>query len=138
MEDPTPLQAFRRVCNLRMLAGVYYFCLLHAVARSLSWFGEEGKPLTQALFELVRFSRQSLLTGVALLLAVALVEALLARRRWGPAPALAMQVLAVGTGAAVGTWLRYAVASLDDPSLQLKPAWAMSTIAIWTLLGGMA
>ena len=39
MEDVTPLQAFRRVCNLRMLAVVYYFCLLHAVSRSLTWFG---------------------------------------------------------------------------------------------------
>jgi signal transduction histidine kinase len=138
MEDPTPLQAFRRVCNLRMLAGVYYFCLLHAVSRSLSWFGEEGKPFADALFELVRFSRQSLLTGVALLLAVALVEALLARRRWPPALTLTLQVLAVGAGAAVGTYLRYVVASLDEPSMQIKPAWAVSTIAIWTLLGGMA
>ena len=138
MEDTTPLQAFRRVCNLRMLAGVYYFCLLHAVSRSLSWFGEEGKPFGAALFELVRFSRQSLLTGVSLLLVIALAEALLAGRRWRPAATLAVQALAVGCGAALGTYLRYVVASLDEPTLQIKPAWALSTIAIWTLLGGMA
>ncbi|RTL42003.1 MAG: hypothetical protein EKK53_12650 [Burkholderiales bacterium] len=138
MEESTPLQAFRRVCNLRMLAGVYYFCLLHAVSRALSWFGEEGKPLGDALFGLIRFSRQSLLTGVSLLLAVALVEALLARRRWPPALTLAAQVLAVASGAAVGTMLRYVVASLDEPTLEMKPAWALSTITIWTLLGGMA
>ena len=138
MEDLTPLQAFRRVCNLRMLAGVYYFCLLHAVARSLSWFGEDGKPFLDALFELVRFSRQSLLTGISLMLLVALAEALLASRRWRPAAALAVQSLAVGLGAALGTYLRYAVASLENPDTQLRAGWALSTIAIWTVLGGMA
>lgn len=138
MEDTTPLQAFRRVCNLRMLAGVYYFCLLHAVSRSLSWFGEEGKPVRDALFELVRFSRQSLLTGVSLLLLVALAEALLASRRWRPAAALGVQALAVGTGAALGTYLRYVVASLTEPGMKISAGWAVSTIAIWTLLGGMA
>jgi signal transduction histidine kinase len=138
MEDLSPLQAFRRVCNLRMLAGVYYFCLLHAISRSLSWFGDNENSLRDALFDLVRFSRQSLLTGVSLLLAVALVEALLAGRRWKLPAALAAQALAVGVGAASGTYLRYVVASLDDPGMLVKPGWVASTIAIWTLLGGMA
>ncbi len=138
MEDLSPLQAFRRICNLRMLAAVYYFCLLYAFSRSLSWFGEEGgASLGDALFELVRFSRQCLLTGLSLLLAVGLAEALLARRRW-PLPAqLAVQALAVGGGAAVGTWLRYAVAALDKP-MPFKLGWALSTMAVWVLLGGLA
>ncbi|HEY9109537.1 MAG TPA: histidine kinase [Roseateles sp.] len=136
MEDPTPLSAFRRICNLRMLAGVYYFCLLHALSRSLSWF--DGSNLAEAFFGLVRFSRQSLLTGLSLLLMVALAEALLAGRRWKLPAALTVQALAVGLGAALGTLLRYAAASMDDPGIQLKPGWATSTIALWMLLGGMA
>ncbi|MGQ3093932.1 MAG: sensor histidine kinase [Roseateles sp.] len=138
MEQLSPLQAFRRVCNLRMLAGVYYFCLLHAISRSLVWFGESGKSTTDALFDLIRFSRQSLLTGLSLLLLVALAEALLAGRRWKLPAALTIQALAVGLGAALGTFLRYAVAAMGDASMRVKPGWVVSTIALWTLLGGMA
>ena len=138
MEDLSPLQAFRRVCNLRMLAGVYYFCLLHATSRSLTWFGESDKDFNAALFELVRFSRQSLLTGLSVMLMVALAEALLASRRWKLPAALTVQALAVGLGAALGTFLRYTVAALEDPGMKPKIGWIVSTIGIWTLLGGMA
>jgi len=138
MEDLSPLQAFRRVCNLRMLAGVYYFCLLYAISRTLTWVGEDSPAdLATALFDLVRFSRQCLLTGLSLMLTVALAEALLAGRRWRLQAKLAVQALAVGAGAALGTWLRYEVSSLDDP-MPFKLAWAVSTMAVWTLLGGMA
>ena len=138
MEDISPLQAFRRVCNLRMLAGVYYFCLLHATSRSLTWFGESDRDIGEALFDLVRFSRQSLLTGLSLMLMVALAEAMLAGRRWRLPAALAVQAGAVGLGAALGTFLRYKVATLEDPSMHAKAGWVASTVAIWTLLGGMA
>ncbi|MDR7332999.1 histidine kinase [Roseateles asaccharophilus] len=138
MEDLTPLQAFRRVCNLRMLAGVYYFCLLYAVSRSLTWYGEERGDLYDFLFSLIRFSRQTLLTGVSLLLMVALAEALLAGRRWKLPASLTLQALAVGTGAAMGTYFRWAITLLEDPTNKLKPGWFLSTITIWTLLGGMA
>ncbi len=137
MDDATPLQAFRRVCNLRMLALVFYFCLLHAVSRSLTWFGEEAQGW-DAVLELVRFTRQSLLTGLSLLLCVALAEALLAGRRWPLRAALAVQGTAVAVGAGFGTWARYAVAASGSTSMLLKPAWALSTIAIWALLGGLA
>lgn len=138
MEDIRQLQAFRRVCNLRMLAGVYYFCLLYAISRELTWFGEGSGGLRDALFDLVRFSRQCLLTGVSLLLAVALAEALLAGRRWKLPAALSVQALAVGLGAALGTFLRYVVATMDDPSNEIKLGWIVSTVALWSLLGGMA
>jgi signal transduction histidine kinase len=138
MEDLSPLQAFRRVCNLRMLAGVYYFCALYAISRALTWFDEGDGSLRDTLFDLVRFSRQCLLTGVSLLLAVALAEALLAGRRWKLPAALSVQALAVGLGAALGTWLRYVVAAMDDPGNDVKLGWVVSTIALWSLLGGMA
>ena len=133
MEDLSPLQAFRRICNLRMLAGVYYFCLLHATSRSLSWFGESEQNFASALFDLIRFSRQSLLTGLSVMLMVALAEALLAGRRWKLPAALTVQTLAVGAGAALGTWLRYQAAAMEDPNMRVKPGWVASPIAIWTL-----
>ncbi len=139
MEDLTPLQAFRRICNLRMLAGVYYFCLLHAISRSLSWFEEEGAGnLADALFDLIRFSRQSLLTGLSLMLMVALAEALLAGRRWALPAKLAVQALAVGLGAALGTWLRYAVSAHGGSAMPVMLPWFVSTVALWVVLGGMA
>ncbi|HEY8880614.1 MAG TPA: histidine kinase [Roseateles sp.] len=138
MEDLSPLQAFRRVCNLRMLAGVYYFCLFYAISRALTWFGEGDGDLTDALFDLVRFSRQCLLTGLSLMLMVGLAEALLAGRRWKLPAALTVQALAVGFGAALGTWLRYVVSSMSDPMNKVKPGWVISTISLWALLGGIA
>jgi hypothetical protein len=121
-----------------MLAAVYYFCLLYAISRSLSWVDEDSSAdFGLALFALVRFSRQCLLTGLSLMLAVALAETLLARRRWRLPAQLAVRALAVGAGAAVGTWLRYRVSALDDP-MPFKLGWAVSTMAVWTLLGSMA
>ncbi len=137
MDASTPLQAFRRVCNLRMLAVVFYFCLLHAVSRSLTWYGDETQGW-DALSELVRFTRQSLLTGLSLLLCVALAESLLAGRRWPLRAALAIQIAAVAVGAAFGTWARYAVATGGNPAMKPEPAWIASTIIVWTLLGGLA
>ncbi len=138
MEDLSPLQAFRRVCNLRMLAGVYYFCFFYAFSRALTWIGEgDDGSLSDAFFALIRFSRQCLLTGISLLLMVGLAEALLASRRWKLPAALTIQALAVGSGAALGTWLRYAVSQMSDP-MKVMTAWALSTISLWTLLGGIA
>lgn len=139
MEDMTPLQAFRRVCNLRMVAVVYYFCLLHAVSRTLTWFGSEsmGGWGWNDFYDLVRFSRQSLLTGLSLLVVVALAEALLALRQWKPAAAWTIQGLAVAVGASFGTWARYYIVHLEKEGNDISAAWVISTIAIWTLLGGL-
>ena len=137
MEDTTPLQAFRRVCNLRMVAVVFYFCALHALSRSLTWFGE-SMPGWDTMFELVRFTRQSLLTGLSLLVFVALAESVLAGRHWPLRTALTVQGVAVALGASYGTWSRYFIAKLENGDTDVNAAWAVSTIAIWTLLGGTA
>ena len=36
-----------------------------------------------------------------------------------------------------GTFLRYAVAALDDPGMRVRPAWVVSTVGLWVLLGGI-
>lgn len=136
MED-SPLQAFRRVCNLRVLAAVYYFCLLYALSRGLTWF-QESERLGDTLFAIVRYTRQLLISGLSLLLLVGLAEALLAATRWRGRAALAVQALAVGLAASLGTLARFAVATMNDPSLRLRPAWTATTIALWVLFGGVA
>ncbi|TXI25741.1 MAG: histidine kinase, partial [Roseateles sp.] len=136
MED-SPLQAFRRVCNLRVLAAVYYFCLLYALSRGLTWF-QESERLGDTLFAIVRYTRQLLISGLSLLLLVGLAEALLAATRWRGRAALAVQALAVGLAASLGTLARFEVAAMNDPSLRLRPAWMATTLALWVLFGGVA
>src|SRR6218665_3236931 len=135
---PGAASAFWRIFNLRRIAAVYYFCLLHAVARALGWYGGEAQTLDDWLFSLIRFSRQSLLTGMSILLTVALAEAWLAGRRWSLARALPLQGLAVAIGATVGAFARYHVGSYGNPAATMKWGWFFSTVGLWTVFGCMA
>lgn len=135
---PPPHEAFRRVFNLRLIAVVFYFCFLHASARALTWFAYEDMPLADWAYSLIRFTRQSLLTGMAILLAIALAEAWLARRPYRFGEALTVQGLAVACGATCGAFARHVIANLGDPNAQMKWSWFISTVALWTGLGCMA
>ncbi len=130
-----PGQVFVQVFNLRNLAIVYYLCLAVAASRMLGWLPHEPGWLDW-VFVQVRFTRQTLITGVLLLLAVALVETALAagwlpRRRATP-----WRVAAVVLAAAGGAWLRFQVASLGDPAAHLRGGWLLSTVLLWSLIGG--
>ncbi|WP_431265128.1 sensor histidine kinase [Roseateles chitinivorans] len=119
--------------NLRMIAACFYFCLAMAGARSLTWLTQDDS-LSGWLSEWLRFTRQTLLTALSVLAALALAEALLARTRsrWP----LAVRAVAVAVGATVGTLLRYKVANLGDPEAPLHWDWLASTMALWLVLGG--
>jgi hypothetical protein len=130
--------AFRRVFNLRMVAAVFYFCLLYAGSRAMFWWGHESTGAVETFFELTRFTRQTLLTGFAMLLAIAVAEGVLASRPWPRAGGWAIQGLAVALGGCLGTWARYRVAAFYDPEVNLMLGWFLSTISLWTVLGGLA
>ena len=132
---PTPWQAFQQVFNLRVIAAVFYFCFAVAASRALSWY-TDNDLLSDWLFSLVRYVRQNLITGLLLLLVVALVEAWLARPR--PGPPMLWRGLAVAIGAFSSAMLRHWVANMGDPSAQVKWGWAISTTLVWVLLGGVA
>jgi len=132
------VQAFHRVFNLRLIAAAFYFCLLHALSRMLGWYESEPHPLNEWCLELVRFTRQTLLTGLSLLLLIALAEGLLATRNFRPAVRHGIAVLAVLIGAALGVTLRYVVSQLDEPSAKIEWGWVASTLGLWAVLGGMA
>ncbi len=134
----SPREAFLKVFNLRMIAAVYYFCLMHAFSRMLAWYDYEPQPLAEWLYAMVQFSRQSLLTGLSILLMIALAEALLAGRRWRPGAALGVQGLAVAIGALGGAVLRHVVANMGDKQAHFAWGWFFSTVGLWTLLGCMA
>jgi Histidine kinase len=136
-DDPglTPPQAFQQVFNLRVIAGVFYFCLAVAMSRALSWYVQNDQWVDW-LYSLVRFTRQNLITGLLLLLAVALAEALLA---WHPRLRTTWwRGLAVALGAFGSALARHWVANLGDASAQLKWSWVISTTLLWVLLGGIA
>jgi hypothetical protein len=134
----SPREAFLKVFNLRMIAAVYYFCLMHALSRMLAWYDYEPQPLRSWLYDLVQFTRQSLITGLLILLMIALAEGLLAHRRWSPRAALAVQGLAVASGALVGAVGRHFAIYYGDSSAHFSWGWFVSTAGLWTLLGCMA
>ncbi|MDY0744041.1 histidine kinase [Paucibacter sp. R3-3] len=134
----SPREAFLRVFNLRMIAAVYYFCLLHALSRELAWYAYEPMPWSDWLYSLVQFTRQSLITGLMILLMIGCAEALLAGRRWSDGKALALQGAAVATGASGGAVLRHLAVNYGDPTAHFMWDWFYSTAGLWTLLGCMA
>ena len=130
--------AFWRVFNLRMIAAVFYFCLLHAFSRMLAWYDGEPQPMADWSFALVRFTRQTLLTGLSILLMMALAEALLAGRNWPARRRILLQGGFVALGAVFGALARYVVASLDEANEHFMWGWFFSTAALWTIFGGLA
>ena len=107
--------AFWRVFNLRMIAVVFYFCLLHALSRMMAWYDGEPEMLGNWTFEFVRFTRQTLITGLSILLMMALAEASLAKLRLSGWRRVLLQASFVTGGAIVGTMARIAVASWGHP-----------------------
>jgi len=129
--------AFWRVFNLRMIAAVFYFCFLHAFSRMLAWYDGEPQPLLAWGFALIRFTRQTLLTGLTILLMMALAEALLAGRHWPLARKVLLQGIFICAGAVVGAIARYIVSNWDEPE-HFMWGWFFSTVILWTLFGGLA
>lgn len=130
--------AFWRVFNLRMIAVVFYFCFLHAFSRMLAWYDGEPQPLLDWGFALVRYTRQALLTGLALLFMMAVAEYLLSGKTWSLARRVLMQGAFVSLGAVLGALARYKVASWDEPQEHFMWSWFFSTAGLWALLGGLA
>jgi len=133
------LAAFVRVFNLRMIAVVFYFCMLHALSRMLAWYDGEPEPLGLWTFSLIHFTRQTLLTGLSVLLMMALAEAVLAGRQWPTWRRVALQVGSVTLGAVLGTIARMLVARWSfDEDYHIMWGWFASTAGLWTVFGGLA
>ncbi|MEO8187699.1 MAG: hypothetical protein ABI580_10090, partial [Burkholderiaceae bacterium] len=100
--------AFTRVMNLKSIAIVFYFCLLLILGRFVTALHYE--PLDQWAFDLVRAMRQTMISGVLLLLAIALTEAFAAAKGLSPRRALALGVFTCAIAAAVSVPARLVVA----------------------------
>lgn len=123
--------------NLRSLALVFYFSLLLALAPSLTWLSEADSPWTWWYWS-ARYTRQSLVSGLALLLTVALAEALLAGWPLRRAGASTLRGLALLLGAMLGALGRRQLAQWLDGNSPLELVWFVYVTGLWTLMGGLA
>ena len=126
--------AFTRVMNLKSIAIVFYFCLLLLLGRFITALHYE--PLDQWAFDLGRAMRQTLISGLLLLLAIALTEAFAAAKGLSARRALALGVLTSAIAAALSVPARLVVAGFPIiDRLSEYPGFFASTFTLWTTLG---
>ena len=136
----TPLSvariAFARVWNLKSIAIVFYFCLLLIFGRYITALHYE--PLEQWAFDIARAMRQTMISGLLLLLAIALTEAFAAARGLSPRRALALGVLTSAIAASLSVPARLVVAGFPIVErLSESPGFFASTFTLWTAIGAL-
>ncbi|MEP6608948.1 MAG: histidine kinase, partial [Burkholderiaceae bacterium] len=126
-----------RVWNLKSIAAVFYFCLLFIVGRYVLYF--QAIPFEEWIYSLVRWLRGSLVSGLMLLLAIALVEAFAAATALRSRRALILGISVSVVVAAVSVPVRLWVAGV--PVIQRLSedfTFFSSTFALWAAIGGLA
>jgi sensor histidine kinase YesM len=126
-----------RVLNLKSVAFVFYFCLLLVVARmSLELYFE---PASEWLFSVIRYLRQTLISGLLLLLAIGFTEAFVAARSLSGRRALSVGIVVAALAAAVSLPVRLYVAGAPVLERLLGELnWVASVWALWTVFGSLA
>lgn len=132
---PSVVHGIRQVLNGPIVALAFYLSALVALSRTLSQL-TENPALGTWLIATLTLTRQSMISSLCVILAVALASGLMAwrvpygwRRLWP-------QLLAVPPGAALGAYLRHAFAAPDGMALNLP--WYAYTTSFWMLLGWLA
>jgi signal transduction histidine kinase len=124
---------FVRVFNFGTVAAVFYLCLTLTIARWLPLAAAEGWHiyLTKAVINL----RQSLISGLLVLAAIALVRAWVAVRSRTPNPprALPLGLLAAASAAAASALIRLWVFGTALSAMEVS--WFISVGLLWTMLG---
>ncbi|HTN50645.1 MAG TPA: histidine kinase [Burkholderiaceae bacterium] len=129
--------AFLRVFNLRNIAALFYFCLLLIVGRFVIWLNYE--PLETWAFDLVRAQRQTMISAVVMLLAIACVEACVASRPLRSRAAIALGVMVSMLAAAAALPIRIFVAgSPVIESLTKEPTYFLQVWALWAAIGAFS
>jgi signal transduction histidine kinase len=129
--------AFARVLNLRTVAVVFWFCFLLLIGRFVIALYYE--PLEEWIFSFARGLRGSLISGVLLLVAIALTEAYVAARRLSSRTALPLGIATSAVAAAISAPIRMWVVGWPVAErIAEEPAWVLSIWALWTAIGGLA
>lgn len=129
--------AFSRVWNLKSIAVVFYFCLLFITGRYVMY--HFSTPFEEWITGYSRLMRGSLLSGLSLLMAIALTEAFAAAKSLRPRTAVTLGVLVSIAVAAVSVPVRlWIVGAPVQQRLTEEFAFYLSLFAIWAALGGLA
>jgi len=125
---------FRRVLSPTHVAAAFWVAFVFALSRIIAWHAETTDP-AEWLFSLARYTRQSMISGLSILLCAAIAEAALAGRSLTNRAALGWRALAIGVGTLLGAALRYVVAYAPDFNEPLEWSWLVYTTSLWWLLG---
>jgi hypothetical protein len=129
--------ALTRVINFRTVAFVFYFCLLLVLARMSLYLYFE--PALEWLFDVIRYLRQTLISGLLILLAIGLTEAFVAARNLSGRRALTVGIIVAAIAAAVSLPIRLYVAGAPVlERLQSELNWVASVWALWAVFGSLA
>jgi hypothetical protein len=129
--------AFARVWNLKSIAVVFYFCLLFIVGRYALYF--YAMPFDEWIFSLSRWLRGNLVSGLLLLMAIALVEAFAAAFALRSKLALMLGISVSLVVAAASVPARLWVAGVPVAQrLAEEFTFFSSTFAIWAAVGSLA
>jgi signal transduction histidine kinase len=127
---------FTRIFHWRSATLLALMALAHAAAGLLASVGDPSE--TDRLLLLGLLMRSTLISGLCVMLAAAIMEAALAARPGRPVLATPLRWLAVVIGAGLGASIRIALARQSMPALPMPWGWLMANVTVWTLLGGLA
>ena len=125
--------AFVQVVNRYTVTVVFYLAVLFVVSRFAMALHVE--PMDEWLANAVRYLRQTLISGLTVLLAIGLSEALLDGRPLPKGTCLVLRGLAVAGGAVAAAFLRLLVA--NGQITPFEWSWFIPTVGVWILNGGL-
>jgi len=130
-------QAFARVFNLRNIAAVFYFVFVLLLGRFIVMLTYE--PADGWAFDLVRYMRQTMISALIILLAIACAEAFATSRQLSSRLSLAGGVVVCALAAMFAIPVRIWVAGSDvSDSLAREPTYFLQIWALWTTVGSFA
>ncbi len=127
--------AFVRILNPRSVAAVFYFCLFVVVGRKL--IDLQYEALDEWAMTTLRFLRQNLISGLLLLVMIAVADAIAAACLLSRRASLTLGVLLVAAGSAAVVVLRVWVYG-TRPFFSDNVGYLLGVWLLWTLLGSLA
>ncbi len=129
----SPRAAFTQVVNRHSVAVVFLLAVLFVASRYAIALHLE--PPEARFWNALRYLRQTLISGLVVLLAIGLAEAVTEGRRWRPALLMAVRGGLLVGAATLAALLRVWVAGGDWASMEWS--WIVATIGIWSLNGAL-
>jgi signal transduction histidine kinase len=125
--------AFLGVVNRHSVTAVFWLSLLFVVSRFAMALHLE--PIEDWAWNALRYLRQTLISGLSVLLAIGLAEAALDGRRVAPLPTLLLRSATVVAAAVAAAFLRLLVANgkID----RIEWSWFVPTVGVWALNGAL-